>query len=122
MNHHNSYVFRYVFDYDKLKDAHEFCKKEAEKAVKEKKQIVIINNTHVKIWEFKHYLNLAKEYGYRVVIMEAKTPWAWDARLLAERSTHSVPFDLLEQKVIVTFHFLLTNLFSKCLLLAKIHK
>jgi len=67
--------------------------------VKNKTPIVIVNNTNVKVWEFKHYVNLAKENGYRVVIMEARTPWAWDAKVLAEKSTHSVPFEMLEMKV-----------------------
>ena len=82
-----------------MKEAHAYCKNEAETAVKNKTPVVIINNTNVKLWEFKSYVNLAKENGYRVVIMEVKTPWAWDAIVLSQKSTHNVPLEMLEAKV-----------------------
>ena len=90
---------RYKFDFKKLGEAHEYCQKEAEAAIAQQKPLVIINNTNVKFWEYKKYLHLAKNSHYATLILEPRTPWARNPDVLALKSQHGVPKEILEKKV-----------------------
>lgn len=49
----------YQFDASLLKQAHEWCKSETEKAMLDSSvELVIVSNTFIKFWEVEHYLNL----------------------------------------------------------------
>jgi energy-coupling factor transporter ATP-binding protein EcfA2 len=55
----------YKFDVTKLKWAHDLCKMECERAMKDNIKIVI-SNTFTQEWEMTPYFELAEKYGYRV--------------------------------------------------------
>lgn len=55
----------YNFDGTKLKDAHEWCRAECEKAMIFELDISV-SNTFTQEWEMKAYYDLAKKYDYKV--------------------------------------------------------
>ena len=57
----------YNFDVSKLRDAHEWCKRQVESVMGPHGfDIVIVSNTFTQEWEMKPYFELAEKYGYRV--------------------------------------------------------
>lgn len=81
----------YKFDASKLKEAHEWCRKEAEDFMKPHGfDTVIVSNTFTQEWEMKPYYELAEKYGYRVysLIVENRHGGI---------NEHGVPEDKLEQ-------------------------
>jgi predicted kinase len=57
----------YNFDANKLKEAHEWCKKETETFMGPNGfDVVIVSNTFTQEWEMEPYFELAKKYGYIV--------------------------------------------------------
>ena len=86
-----NHVGEYKFDASKLKEAHEWCRKEAESCMKPHGfDRVIVSNTFTQEWEMDAYYNLAKKYGYRVhsIIVENRHGGI---------NEHGVPADKLEQ-------------------------
>lgn len=55
----------YNFDASKLKEAHEWCKNECDKAMNWELNIVV-SNTFTQEWEMQPYYDLAKKHGYTV--------------------------------------------------------
>jgi predicted kinase len=56
----------YKFDPSKLKDAHQWCKDQCESFMKREKPKITISNTFTQDWEMDSYIELAKQYDYRV--------------------------------------------------------
>lgn len=79
----------YNFDPAGLKDAHEWCRKSAETAMRRGEDKVIVSNTFTQEWEMKAYYELAEKYGYRVhsIIVENRHGGV---------NEHGVPDDKLE--------------------------
>lgn len=82
---------RYAFDSALLGDAHDWNQKRAEQAMLDGCSPVIIDNTNVKAWEMKPYVELAIENGYRVDFLEPDTRWKYDPAQLEKRNKHGVP-------------------------------
>ncbi|KAK9962403.1 hypothetical protein ABG768_007772 [Culter alburnus] len=82
---------RYVFDSALLGDAHDWNQKRAEQVMLEGCSPVIIDNTNVKAWEMKPYVEMALKNGYRVDFFEPDTPWKYDPAELEKRNKHGVP-------------------------------
>jgi predicted kinase len=81
----------YNFDATKLKEAHEWCRKETEDYMKPFGfDTVIVSNTFTQEWEMDAYYELAKQYGYRVhsIIIENRHDGV---------NEHGVPEDKLTQ-------------------------
>jgi len=51
----------YIFQAERLKEAHEWCQQQCEKALQQQ-QNVVVSNTFVMHWEMKIYQQLAKQY------------------------------------------------------------
>ncbi|KAG4100847.1 P-loop containing nucleoside triphosphate hydrolase protein [Neocallimastix lanati (nom. inval.)] len=84
---------KYEYDPSKIGEAHLFnqesCREKCEKGVSP----VIIDNTNVKCWEAKVYVEIALHYGYKIEVREPETPW-WknrDPEKLARKTLHGVP-------------------------------
>lgn len=59
---------KYLFDEDKLKEAHRTCAAKAYHAMKSKEtNTVIVSNTNTRESEFKEYLEMANIYNYRIL-------------------------------------------------------
>lgn len=93
------YTYRYKFDQDELKSAHAACQKKALEAAQEGRNVIVIDNTNIRVWESKHYLRLSGQYQYVPLILEACTPWALDPKELVKRNSHGVTIETLERKV-----------------------
>jgi adenylate kinase family enzyme len=77
----------YHFDPKKLKDAHEWCKKQTEIDLMFGKS-VIVSNTFTQKWEIEPYIELGKKYGAEVIIKKATGNY---------QNVHGVPDDALER-------------------------
>lgn len=79
----------YKFDATKLKEAHEWCRSECERAMGWDLKVVV-SNTFTQEWEMEAYFELAKKYGYRVysLIVENRHGGV---------NEHNVPEDKVEQ-------------------------
>ena len=71
---------KYVFDADKLKEAHAGCQAAAAEACAAGASPLVVDNTNVKKWEMNYYFTAAARHGYTVVLVESKTPWRLDAK------------------------------------------
>lgn len=71
----------YVFDVQKLPDAHGWCVSMARDAMRRGVNCVV-SNTFCSLWEMKPYMEAAKDAGYEVRVIEAKGQWP---------SVHNVP-------------------------------
>ncbi|XP_041373615.1 2',3'-cyclic-nucleotide 3'-phosphodiesterase-like [Gigantopelta aegis] len=89
----------YNFDPNKLGPAHETCRLRTEQHCQSGCPVVVIDNTNVKRWEMKEYLDLALRTNYVVVLVEPQTPWKFDARELARRNKHGLSEEILQYKV-----------------------
>ena len=83
----------------KLGDAHNSCKEAAIKAVTDQNHVVIIDNTNIKLWEMKFYLELAEKFNYVPIQVEPKTPWKKDVAILSKRNKHNVDEKTISIKV-----------------------
>lgn len=90
---------KYHFRSDDLGTAHKYCQKLAEDAVRNNTNVIIIDNTNVKCWEMKFYMDLARQHLYHIVIVEPKMDWRNDPSLLASRSTHDVDENTIRKKI-----------------------
>lgn len=101
--------YRYHFEAEKLKDAHESCQEAARTAAEENCHVIVIDNTNVRNWEMKFYLNLAREQCYIPLVLEPQTPWAMDCSELSFRNAHDLPEKIIAQKVIGVIQVLLVH-------------
>lgn len=90
---------RYNYDAAKVPDAHAYNQRRVRKKCAEGWSPVIVDNTHIQIWEMHAYVNVAVEYGYFIEILEPRTPWSSSPRQLATRNRHSVPLYRIERMV-----------------------
>ncbi|NWI08754.1 N42L1 protein, partial [Crypturellus soui] len=102
----------YVFEPDCLEDAHRWNQARADKAMKNGKSPVIIDNTNIHAWEMKPYVMMARENNYEVIFQEPDTPWKFNVQELTRRNTHAVPRHTIqrmkdEYEHGVTFHSVL---------------
>jgi len=85
----------YKFDYTKIKDAHNDCKRKVHKAIHPSLfrrlfyNTVVVSNTFTQEWEMRFYEIIARKYGYRVfhVVVENRHGGV---------NEHGVPDDKLE--------------------------
>ncbi len=80
----------YVFEREKLKDAHEWCVEEVCELMRGGIRLCVVHNTFTRGWECAKYFDLAREYGYEVQVVNLYDGGLND-RGLAERCVHGVP-------------------------------
>lgn len=83
--------YEYNFDHTKLKEAHEYCRKRTERAMKDNLDEIFVANTFTQEWEMKPYFDLAEKYGYRVfsIIVENRH---------GNSNVHDVPEDIVNKQ------------------------
>ncbi|XP_062423118.1 NEDD4-binding protein 2-like 1 isoform X2 [Rhea pennata] len=101
----------YVFEHDFLEDAHKW-NQARDKAMKNGKSLVIIDNTNIHAWEMKPYVMMARENSYEVIFREPDTPWKFNVQELTRRNIHDVPRQKIQRMKEqyehgVTFHSVL---------------
>lgn len=87
----------YRFDPRRIAEAHEQCKIKALQMMDCRFSVVFIDNTNIRKWEYELYKEMAKAFGYQIVIKEADSPWAKDPKECFKRCVHSVPLEIIER-------------------------
>lgn len=82
----------YVFDAKRLGEAHRWCMERFIRATTHrdplgKAALVVVDNTHLQLWEFMGYVQIAQAMGYEVQIIQLETP----VQIAAKRNVHGVP-------------------------------
>lgn len=77
----------YRFDYDKLGEAHAWCRAECEAAMQRRENIVV-SNTFCTHREMNPYLRMAQRHGYTVRVVALKHEYG---------SIHNVPPDRMQR-------------------------
>jgi predicted kinase len=67
--------------------------------MKQNLPLIIVDNTNIKLWEMRKYVEMAQRYGYSVEIQTSDTDWAWNARQCAKKNSHGVPEDKIQQMI-----------------------
>ncbi|RUS84586.1 hypothetical protein EGW08_007681 [Elysia chlorotica] len=89
----------YTFNERLLSAAHASCQQKAKNACEANTPVVVIDNTNIRGWEMRFYLNLSTTFGYVTVLVQPKTPWSMDPVELAAKNSHSVPLEAIQRKV-----------------------
>lgn len=89
----------YKFEATLLGKAHNQNYKKFCKAIDDEVEIVIVDNTNIRVKDFKPYVIYANNAGYEIVLIEPTTEWAWDADECFKRSTHNVPRATIERMI-----------------------
>ena len=92
----------YNFNAKLLKNAHEYCRSKVETCMQNiaglvggqmAYDVIVVDNTNTRHWEYQPYVELAEKYGYEV---EIKVVGEFDKESVlkyAQRNTHGVPVD-----------------------------
>ncbi|CAF2873529.1 unnamed protein product [Rotaria sp. Silwood2] len=88
---------KYIFDSNKLDEAHRYTSRQASVALKRNISPIIIDNTNTQAWEMKPYVTMGKEAGYDILLVEPQTPWRYKARELFKRNVHNLPLRRIKE-------------------------
>lgn len=77
----------YVFDKDKIKEAHQWCQEMTRKHIKRNFD-VIVTNTFTKKWELEPYLCIAKDFNAELYVIKAEGNF---------QSVHGVPDEVIKR-------------------------
>jgi NEDD4-binding protein 2 len=89
----------YDFEPDKLGYYHKCNQAACEGSMLKQEEIIVIDNTNITWKDMKRYIELANEYGYRVVFVYPQTSWRMDANECFKRNTHDVPLEAIQRMV-----------------------
>jgi len=96
----------YDFNAKMLKNAHQWCKDRVEKAMSEEGlgngwpgeyDLIVVDNTHTRHWEYQAYLDLAKKYEYPVEIKVIGEFTEEKILEYANRNSHGVPLETVRK-------------------------
>lgn len=76
----------YRFNPKEIKWAHLFCQNAFIAALKNSLPLIAVDNTNTLAWEFEKYVQLARNYGYNVLIVRIEV----DPEKAAKRNVHGV--------------------------------
>ncbi len=66
---------KYNYDRKKIKEAHEWCQREASKALANGRRVVV-SNTFTRLFEMKPYFDMCRTLGAELRIIEATGNWS----------------------------------------------
>lgn len=72
---------RYEYRPDRVREAHRWCRRQAEHALRQGRSVVVAN-TFVRKWEMQPYLEMAQRHGAEVEVIVATGRW---------QNVHGVP-------------------------------
>lgn len=81
----------YNYDRSRISEAHAFSHTKIRKLAAMGRSPLIVDNTHIKVWEMDEDIGVAIQNGYFVRILEPNTEWRNSAGHLARRNVHGVP-------------------------------
>jgi predicted kinase len=77
----------YVFDHNKVKEAHAWCQDKTREALASGKTC-IVSNTFVKKWEMEPYIKMASDLNEEMIVIEAKGNYG---------NIHNLPLEVIER-------------------------
>lgn len=89
----------YRYDSKKIQDAHLYNQDRCRNSCKNGISPIIIDNTNVRRWEAKPYVEIAQFFNYKIVIREPETSW-WkvrDVEEMSRRTLHNVPITTIKK-------------------------
>lgn len=89
----DDFFLKRTYHFSLLNQAHDECRKKFKKALIEKKPLIAVDNTNIKIWELIPYVNMAINHDYNILIYEFEC----STDIAATRNTHNVPFNTVEK-------------------------
>lgn len=60
---------------------------------------IFIDNTNIKYAHFEKYIEFAVKNGYVFTMVEADTPWKYNAKECHKKNTHGVPLSAIERMI-----------------------
>jgi predicted kinase len=87
----------YKFDPEKIGEAHEWSQTSARASMAFGWPVVIVDNTNTQLWEMQPYIEMAEEYGYRVVERTVGCRCEFAIEKYAERNSHGVPKEVIKK-------------------------
>lgn len=81
----------YKYDPKRQGEAHEVCRQEFLKAIRDGVPEIVVDNTGSRLWEYESYIAIAKMHGYEVKIVEMMCPDKDWLRIFIGRQEHGVP-------------------------------
>lgn len=90
---------QYNYVPDRIKNAHEFNQNRVRKKCEEGWSPIVVDNTHIKIWEMFPYCEFSVINGYLIEICEPVTPWSRSPAKLASKNCHGVPRHVIENMI-----------------------
>ncbi|EJB39895.1 hypothetical protein HpDR24_11990 [Helicobacter pylori] len=65
-------IRRYVFDKKKLNEYHQNNQEAFKQALENRIDIVVCDNTNFESWQSKPYTDMAREFGYKILLIDFK--------------------------------------------------
>jgi predicted kinase len=90
--YHMDCLGNYDWKPEKVRWAHQSCKNSFIWALKNNRELVIVDNTNTKIKEMKPYYDLALEYDYKVSVIRLEAP----LKALYGKNIHEVPDEIVK--------------------------
>lgn len=81
----------YKFDIGQLPLAHNWCFQNFLAAIEMETQVVVVDNTNIRLWEFQNYIGVARMMKYDVKVVEVRVPGVSMALACCRRCSHGVP-------------------------------
>ena len=85
----------YDFDVGKLPEAHAWCMGQFLMAIMNECEVIVLDNTSTRKWEYVNYEIAANISGYKVEIVEIVPTTVEQMQMCARRNTHGVPASVI---------------------------
>lgn len=79
----------YSFDFEKLKEAHEWCQRECVNMIEEGLTTIVVHNTFTRKWECDPYFKIAEKHGFEMTLISLYDGGCTDKEL-EERCEHGL--------------------------------
>lgn len=88
----------YKFDPAKLGQAHAWCQGRFSAALEANVDVVVVDNTNTRRWEYERYVKLAEKAGYEVELVKVGSLDEESLKLYADRNRHGVGPDIIQKQ------------------------
>lgn len=89
----------YEFNPTQIGEAHAWCFRKYMTALYDSFELIVIDNTNIRLWEMENYIYLAKQFNYRVEIITTMNPLQISVEELTRRNLHGVPQEIIQKMV-----------------------
>lgn len=90
----------YDFKIERISETHNLCFAKFLNCIKNKLEIIYVDNTNIKKWQYENYITVAQMHGYVVNIFEFEVKTVEEIRLLIQRNQHGVSDSIVARMAI----------------------